>query len=348
MDVDKSLVPRADEYHTLCEMAEMLRGTPFVPQHFDSTGKILAAMLKARELGIPPMYGLTHLFPAPGGKIGTSAEVMLALIYRTHGPDAIGWIEHTAESACVEYRRKGASASGRYCFTMEDARRAGLTGKDVWNRYPAAMLRARVISAVARMVFPDVIAGMYSYEEIDLPVYVTPEGEVALDNPAVARLAEWEAAEKEMHEAGATRKGAQQTKAQPAAQAPAQGEVVSTRATVGGARKGKQQVEVTDHNGKDHVKTTQGVPQKPPAGPPLADRITQKSLADEIRQETGSTLRSTLSWQMLARTYNVMVPANHDDMTIGWLANLLSRIRERKTEVVRYQPPQQAENDQAE
>ncbi|MCX7689084.1 MAG: hypothetical protein N2045_14060, partial [Fimbriimonadales bacterium] len=51
---------------------------------------------------------------------------------------------------------------------MEDAKRAGLIGKagGNWEKYPRAMLRARVVSEGVRTVFPGVIVGLYTPEEV--------------------------------------------------------------------------------------------------------------------------------------------------------------------------------------
>ena len=47
-----------------------------------------------------------------------------------------------------------------------DAKTLGLAGKDNWKKQPATMLKWRAVSACARVVFPDVIQGMYTPEEI--------------------------------------------------------------------------------------------------------------------------------------------------------------------------------------
>jgi len=64
-------------------------------------------------------------------------------------------------------------------WTIERAKKAGLTSKDNWQKYPAQMLSARVISEGVRAIFPSCLSGMYLPEEIeDLPEHeprnVTP------------------------------------------------------------------------------------------------------------------------------------------------------------------------------
>jgi hypothetical protein len=65
-------------------------------------------------------------------------------------------------------------------FTTADAQRAGLNG-DNWRKYPAAMLRARCLSAICRAVFPDLCLGLYDPDEL------APEPAPAPSTPAAER-----------------------------------------------------------------------------------------------------------------------------------------------------------------
>lgn len=51
-------------------------------------------------------------------------------------------------------------------WDMERAKAAGLGGKDNWKKYPRQMLRARVISDGVRGVYPAVLQGFYTPEEV--------------------------------------------------------------------------------------------------------------------------------------------------------------------------------------
>jgi hypothetical protein len=83
---------------------------------------------------------------------------------------------------------------------MEQAKRAGLATKDVWKQYPRAMLRARVVSEGIRTIFPGVLGGLYTPEEVQdfdtKPPKVTPpvekviEGEVVDDKAGNAEHAD--------------------------------------------------------------------------------------------------------------------------------------------------------------
>lgn len=167
------------EWAIMREQAKVLVTTGFLPTSIKTPEQAVAIMLKGRELGIPPMYALSNIAVIQG-KPTANAELMLALIYRDHGDNAI-WFEHTdAEYCTIEYRRKNWPDSQAYTFRLQDAKTAGLTGNQTWQKYPQAMLRARCISAVARMAFADTIGGLYTPEELGARVRVADDGEIVV------------------------------------------------------------------------------------------------------------------------------------------------------------------------
>lgn len=171
-------IPSESEWRTMAQMAAQLIPTGFLPSSIKSEAQAVAVMLKGRELAIPPMYALSNI-AIINGKPVVSAETMLALIHRDHGHKAIR-VKDSSDKACtVQYRTPGWDDVSDYTFTIEDAATAGLTGKNpVWKSYPAAMLRARCISAVARMAFPECIAGMYVPGELGDAVQINESGEI--------------------------------------------------------------------------------------------------------------------------------------------------------------------------
>lgn len=98
------------------------------------------------------------------GKPTLSAEFMLARAIQagvTHQ-----WLASSAKEARIRLRRPGFEPF-ELAFTMAEAEAAGVTRKDNWRKYPAAMLRARCISAAIRAFCPDVLgAGFYTPEEM--------------------------------------------------------------------------------------------------------------------------------------------------------------------------------------
>ena len=171
------IIPAQSEWKLMRDMAASLVPTGFLPDSIKTPEQAVAIMLKGRELAVPPMYALSNIAIVKG-KPTISAEMMLALIYRDHGKKAIRVKESTDDACTIEYRLEGWSDVSSYSFTMDQAKKAGLVKAGPWQQYPAAMLRARCISAVARMAFPECIAGMYVPGELGDEVTVSEDGEV--------------------------------------------------------------------------------------------------------------------------------------------------------------------------
>lgn len=147
-----------------------------LPAEVNSPQKALVIMTAGREMGIPATYALRNIYVVKG-KPTCSAELLLALVRRAYGPSAIR-VSKTSNTGCtVQYREQGWDGISEYTFTIEDAKTAGVAGTGTWKAYPAAMLRARAISAVARFAFPEAIAGLYTPEEMGAEVEIV-DGEV--------------------------------------------------------------------------------------------------------------------------------------------------------------------------
>ena len=175
------MLPDAATWQTMLSMSESLVQSGMLPAHIKTAQAAVAIIQKGRELDIPPMYALSNIVVI-GGKPTANAELMLALIYRDHGDKAITFVESTNDHCTIAYRRRGWARPQTYSFTIQDAEAAGLLKNQTWRSYPAAMLRARAISAAARMAFPDTIGGMYTPEE--LGAIVDAEGDVIDVQPA--------------------------------------------------------------------------------------------------------------------------------------------------------------------
>ncbi|MCS7294973.1 MAG: hypothetical protein NZ761_06220 [Dehalococcoidia bacterium] len=176
-------LPRPEEWTALRAMAEDLVASGLLPQHIKTPQAALFVILKSLELGLPPTYGLSHLY-VTNGRVAASAELMAALVYRAHGDQALEILETTDERCVVRYKRRGWKEARTFAFTREDARRAGLLQREQYQRYPAALLRARAVSAVCRLAFPDVLAGLAAVDDADgeEPEYL-PDEEPALPPP---------------------------------------------------------------------------------------------------------------------------------------------------------------------
>jgi len=132
-------------------------------------------MLKGRELNIPPWADLTSIHVIQGNPT-ISPQLMLALIQRSGQLEDIK-IEGDAQKCAVTMKRKGQSPY-TVTFSLADAGLMGLKDKQNWKAQPAVMLKWRAVSACARVVFADILLGMYTTEEINPDQGVSEEGEI--------------------------------------------------------------------------------------------------------------------------------------------------------------------------
>jgi hypothetical protein len=147
------------------KLASRVADTEFVPKALRGKPEaVLACILAGYEAGLSPMTSLRSIHVVDG-RPAMSAELMRAVIQRA-GHDI--WVEETNTTrAIVSGQRSGSARILKVTWTEDDARRAGLTGKDNWKKYPRAMLVARATTELARMLFPDVLAGIsHSIEEL--------------------------------------------------------------------------------------------------------------------------------------------------------------------------------------
>lgn len=119
-----------------------------------------AIMLMAHELG----FGLTtsfNNFHFIGGKPVLSPKGAMALIHRS-GQLVSMKIDRTPDSCTVTMtRRSGVSHTETY--TLADAEQAGLIRDGgPWVRQPRNMLQWRAIGNCVNILFPDIIAGLYT------------------------------------------------------------------------------------------------------------------------------------------------------------------------------------------
>lgn len=135
-----------------------------LPSHIKTPQQVAIIALKGKELGIPFMQSLQSI-SVINGKPVLASELMAALIYRKIPGAKIVYKETSADKCVIEATRPGEPPQD-FTFTFDEAVKAGLTRNPTWERYRAAMLRARCISLMARAKFPDAIMGCYTPEEM--------------------------------------------------------------------------------------------------------------------------------------------------------------------------------------
>ena len=143
---------------------------------FDGYGTpqgVLSTVMLGRELGMPAMASLrsVHIIE---GKHSLSADLMVALVLKSGLAEYFQMSESTDEVCTFETKRKGNPLPMSLSYTIEEADKAGLLappkpGKKPgpWHKMPKLMLRARAKSMLARLEYPDLLAGLYTPEELE-------------------------------------------------------------------------------------------------------------------------------------------------------------------------------------
>lgn len=175
------------------DYAHAVKGSGLVPATLDTVPKVIVAILKGLELGLPPMQALENI-AVINGRASIWGDIGLALIQRS------GLMEHFSEgftgdiasgtlTAWVKMKRKGLNDKPtRKTFSIEDAISARLWDgmslaadkrqKSQWVLRPKVMLQWRCRWLVMHALFSDVLRNMPGAEEMidEIPMRdVTPK-----------------------------------------------------------------------------------------------------------------------------------------------------------------------------
>lgn len=118
-----------------------------------------------QNLGVPAMIALTQAYVVHG-RVGWGAQFIAGLIKNNESCEKFHISEHSDKHATVLYKRTG-EPEGKYTFTLDKARQMGLIkAGGAWEKFPGTMCRWAAMRECARMVWPDVVTGVYTPDEI--------------------------------------------------------------------------------------------------------------------------------------------------------------------------------------
>jgi hypothetical protein len=141
--------------------AQMLLKSGLAPKSLQTPEAAMFVIMVGRDLGLTATQSLRSV-QVIQGKVEIAADMQLALFKKDGGKASWKTLTDTVAELMLVHPN-GDQHTER--FTMDDAKRAGLTG-DNWRKYPKAMLRSRAITAGMKSIGFDVLAGVYAPGEI--------------------------------------------------------------------------------------------------------------------------------------------------------------------------------------
>ena len=122
----------------------------------------MALLLLAQAEGVHPAVAMKD-FDVIQGRPAKKAEAMLRSFIAAGGK--VEWHAMTDDLADATFSHES-GGSARISWDMARAKKAGLTGKDMYTKYPRQMLANRVISEGCRRIYPASTSGLYVPEEL--------------------------------------------------------------------------------------------------------------------------------------------------------------------------------------
>ena len=167
------------------ELAKLMATSTLIPASFkDKPGDILLCIQMGMEIGMNPFQALRSI-AVINGRATIWGDAMLALVLASPVCEYVREEESTSQRGVCRVKRKDDPQEHISVFTLEDAKRAGLLGKQgPWQQHTGRMLKLRARGFALRDKFADVLAGLVSYEEaID---YAPEETSGPTDGPPTA------------------------------------------------------------------------------------------------------------------------------------------------------------------
>lgn len=147
-------------------VATAMAASGMTPKGVDKPEQVLVAIMAGAELGFAPFQAMQS-FAVINGKPNIWGDALPALLW-SRGFDIEEWYddEDAPTKAFCKITRPGGKEITR-TFSVEDAKRAGLTGKQgPWQQYQKRMLQMRARAFAARDGASDVLRGMQVAEEV--------------------------------------------------------------------------------------------------------------------------------------------------------------------------------------
>lgn len=149
---------------------------------FKNPEEAMAIMLLCQAESLHPAVAMRD-YHVIQGRPALKADAMLARFQQAGG--TVQWKVYTDKEVTGNFSHPQ-GGSLEVTWTIEQAKKIGITTKENWVKYPRAMLRARCLSEGIRAVYPGVVVGVYTDEETEDFAPVKGAKKAAEPAPAVA------------------------------------------------------------------------------------------------------------------------------------------------------------------
>ena len=148
-------------------VANFLSRSKFLPQAL--RGDLNTAVMlcvTCKQMGLP-ITALSEVMEV-NGKISFWGRTKLAIVMKSSLCEYIMAEEQDDTKCTLLAKRKGWPKEVKETYTIQMAEKAGLINRsDAWKKHPADMLYWRAVTRVISKVFPDVIQGFASVEDLE-------------------------------------------------------------------------------------------------------------------------------------------------------------------------------------
>jgi hypothetical protein len=182
------------------QFSDMLANSSMVPKAYQGKPQdILVCVQWGYEMGLAPMQALQNI-AVINGKPSVYGDALMALVQASPVcEDVEEFFENEGSpnpiAVCIAKRKGRKPVTVK--FSVEDAKRAGLWGKQgPWSAYPKRMMQMRARGFALRDAFPDVLKGMITAEEAQdypdeaKPVQAKPANPLDLVAPKRVKIPE--------------------------------------------------------------------------------------------------------------------------------------------------------------
>lgn len=166
-----------DELERLQRVAKMFSVSSLFAAKGDDPKAIAETAVKimaGQEIGLGPFASVQNIQVIQGNP--TFSGHMIASAIKGSGKYDYKIVRWDEKECAIQFYENREKVGDPLSYTIEEARNAQLTGKDVWKKFPRAMLFNRAISMGYRAYCPDVFGGMRAYTPEELGAVVDEEG----------------------------------------------------------------------------------------------------------------------------------------------------------------------------